>query len=106
MRELGEQEVTLHEMVGRYALDADLRLLITVGQLAGVISETAAAKTPVAAEPTWLDIAHFDSTEDCEAQIGDLVRPGDKVLVKGSRAMRMERIVARLVGEQTIDCHG
>jgi UDP-N-acetylmuramoyl-tripeptide--D-alanyl-D-alanine ligase len=106
MRELGAREVELHETVGRYTLGADLRLLIAVGPLADVIAETALKEMRSAGMPVRLEIARFASTGDCEDQIDDLVRSGDVVLVKGSRAMQMERIVARLVGEQISDHHG
>nr|MDQ3804493.1 UDP-N-acetylmuramoyl-tripeptide--D-alanyl-D-alanine ligase [Acidobacteriota bacterium] len=36
---------------------------------------------------------YFDSSEDAAAALAEFVRPGDLVLVKGSRGVHTERIV-------------
>ena len=106
MRELGEHAPELHETVGRHAADTDLRLLVTIGPLAGLIADSMLKELKSSNNHGQLEVVKFDCTTDCEESIGELVRPGDIVLVKGSRAMRMEQIVARLVGEQVSDPHG
>ena len=40
---------------------------------------------------------HFATSDEAAAAITGLVRPGDLVLVKGSRFMKMEQVVAALV---------
>jgi UDP-N-acetylmuramyl pentapeptide synthase len=40
----------------------------------------------------------FETSEDAAASIGELIGKGDAVLVKGSRAMRMDVIADRIRG--------
>jgi UDP-N-acetylmuramoyl-tripeptide--D-alanyl-D-alanine ligase len=40
---------------------------------------------------------HFPDAEAAEAALGELVRAGDAVLVKGSRGVRLERLVDALL---------
>jgi UDP-N-acetylmuramoyl-tripeptide--D-alanyl-D-alanine ligase len=40
---------------------------------------------------------HFNSGSDALKTLKELLRPGDVVLVKGSRSMRMEEIVKGLM---------
>jgi UDP-N-acetylmuramyl pentapeptide synthase len=42
-------------------------------------------------------VASFDTPEAAAAHVAVRVTPGDRVLVKGSRGMRMERAVEALV---------
>jgi len=90
MLELGDYEREGHEKVGMRAIEV-VDVLVTVGPRGRIIGETALR---------WgmpPDQVHI--LEDNEAVIRllkDLVRPGDVILVKGSRAMRMEEIVNAL----------
>jgi UDP-N-acetylmuramoyl-tripeptide--D-alanyl-D-alanine ligase len=43
------------------------------------------------------DVASFDTPEAAAAHVAVRVTPGDRVLVKGSRGMRMERAVEALI---------
>lgn len=92
MLELGSQAAALHREVGEVvARRADL--LIALGSLAGAIAEGARqAGMPEA------QIRIVPSHEEAVAVLQQLLRPGDRVLVKGSRGMRMERICASLQG--------
>jgi UDP-N-acetylmuramoyl-tripeptide--D-alanyl-D-alanine ligase len=106
MREIGDQATELHAELGKHVLDARLRLLITIGPHAKLIAESAQALINAETNTVTLDAISFPSTSDCEERIGDLMHIGDTVLVKGSRAMEMEHIVARLVGDETACFHG
>ncbi|HHS98305.1 MAG TPA: UDP-N-acetylmuramoyl-tripeptide--D-alanyl-D-alanine ligase [Chloroflexi bacterium] len=90
MLELGDYEREGHEKVGMRAIEvADV--LITVGPRGRIIGETA-LRWGMAPEQVHI-------LEDNEAAIRvlkGLVRPGDVILVKGSRAMQMEEIVNAL----------
>ena len=98
MKELGDFTVEAHERIGRRAGGMDLRLLITVGELAKGIAD--AAK-----ETTAIETRHFSNSDEAAAHIWNLVQRGDTVLVKGSRAMQMEKIVATLMGEENGGAH-
>jgi UDP-N-acetylmuramoyl-tripeptide--D-alanyl-D-alanine ligase len=92
MGEVGEQGIGFHEEVGRYALDVGVTRLLTFGTLA---QHAARVFGPGA--------AHLDSLEGLLAALESVVIPGTTILVKGSRFMRMERVVEHLV-EETAAC--
>ncbi len=90
MLELGSFAEEGHQIVGRRAADvADI--LIAVGPLGTVIGQEALA-IGKSAESVFL----ADSNEEAIRQLKAILRPGDCVLVKGSRGMRMEEIVEAL----------
>jgi UDP-N-acetylmuramoyl-tripeptide--D-alanyl-D-alanine ligase len=85
MAELGAQAQSLHEEVGRYARGR-CDELFTIGELA---AHAAAAFGPAA-----LSCADVDAAE---AAIAERLGPDLCVLIKGSRVMGLERLVAKLV---------
>jgi UDP-N-acetylmuramoyl-tripeptide--D-alanyl-D-alanine ligase len=89
MRELGENSSEAHAYVGRIVSERNIDVLITVGRDARYIAEAASSLQETHKQ-------HFESADETALKVADLVRPGDVVLVKGSRAMEMEKIVARL----------
>ncbi len=90
MHELGSHEEEGHKIVGRRARDV-VDVLITVGKLGQIIGREALA----AGMPS--DSVHQVETNDEAARRAyTLITQGDVVLVKGSRGMRMEEIVAVL----------
>lgn len=93
MGELGEQSEALHAETGRAVVETDTDLLVTLGDLARTIAE-AARTAGLGAEHIIVCDAPSAAAEAVRAHAA----PGDWVLVKGSRAMRMERIVADLMG--------
>jgi UDP-N-acetylmuramoyl-tripeptide--D-alanyl-D-alanine ligase len=94
MLELGPESVRLHEECGRAAVRSKIDVLVTVGKE----SARALGEAAVAAGLARDAVSHFaDSTAAADA-VAALVRPGDVVLVKGSRGVRLERVVERLHG--------
>lgn len=89
MGELGPGAATLHEKAGAAARGAGVDRLFTLGHLA------ANATTGFGAGAE----SYEDVTQLIES-LGAAVHAEVTMLVKGSRAMRMERIVQALVGEQ------
>ena len=88
MRELGQYEEKGHRMVGRKAASCCDELL-TVGPVTRFIAE-GAADAGMAPEK----IHRFGSAEEAAAFLKDRYgTEGQVILVKGSRAMRMEQIV-------------
>jgi UDP-N-acetylmuramoyl-tripeptide--D-alanyl-D-alanine ligase len=92
MLELGEHALALHEEVGRTAAESSVDLLITVGNLPAAALGEAAAASGLAGSC----VHHVETSEEAAALAADLVRPGDLVLVKGSRGIGTERVVERI----------
>jgi UDP-N-acetylmuramoyl-tripeptide--D-alanyl-D-alanine ligase len=91
MRELGPEAQAFHERVGAAAAALQPALLVVVGPNAGWYVEGAvrAGLPPAAA-------ARVDTPQDAVPILLAAIRPGDVVLVKGSRAIEMEHVVAGL----------
>ena len=87
MGEVGASGPEFHHEVGAHARDAGVDRLLTVGALA---AESAAAFGEGA--------EHFAAVDALAAHVAATARAGTTVLVKGSRFMRMERVVAALCG--------
>ena len=90
MLELGAYEEEGHRKVGRRALDV-VAVLITVGERGRFIAEEALA-WGMEEERVFIE----EDNEGAIACLREIVAPGDIILVKGSRGMEMERIVAAL----------
>jgi len=82
MGEVGEQGAELHREIGSYALAKKITNLFAIGEA-----------TRHAVEAFGKDGRHFDSIESLLSGI-----QGKSILVKGSRFMKMERVVAALTG--------
>jgi UDP-N-acetylmuramoyl-tripeptide--D-alanyl-D-alanine ligase len=90
MLELGPGVEEAHREIGRYAAGAGSAVVVGMGTHARALVE--AARTAGVREAQ-----HTDTFEDTVAFLLKELAPGDLVLVKGSRGMRMERIVDALV---------
>ena len=95
MLELGEQATALHRECGAAAAAAGLNVLIAVG--GAPASELAAAA--VAGGMPERSVAHVATSEKAAAVALERVRPGDLVLVKGSRGIGTDVVVERLKEE-------
>ncbi len=90
MKELGTRTRELHEETGRAAGECPLEVLVTVGPDAEALGRAAAERLGVA---RWRHCA--DATEAAPMLL-PLLQRGDVVLVKGSRALALERVVEAL----------
>jgi len=90
MLELGQYELHGHKMVGVRAAEV-VDELITVGERALIIAKTA-RQTGLPTEA----VTEFEDSEQVIAFLVNRLGKNDVVLVKGSHAMRMDRIVAAL----------
>lgn len=86
MRELGAAAPAEHARIGRAVRDLGIDYLLTYGTLAQQIHD--AAGLPLA--------VHYDQKNVLAEYLAELIAPGDAVLVKGSRSMKMEDVVAFL----------
>ncbi|MGB2821942.1 MAG: UDP-N-acetylmuramoyl-tripeptide--D-alanyl-D-alanine ligase [Phycisphaerae bacterium] len=85
MKELGEKTEEFHRQAGLAMAGRGVDLLITVGPLGRYIAMGAAEG--------GLQTEAFDSGDAAGRQLRRLLRQGDTVLVKGSRAMAMEALI-------------
>jgi UDP-N-acetylmuramoyl-tripeptide--D-alanyl-D-alanine ligase len=90
MLELGTLTEAAHREVGAWVAGLPVAGLAAVGSAMGLAAEAArAGGCP--------DVATFSSAEGAAAHVLARVARGDRVLVKGSRGMRMERAVDALL---------
>jgi UDP-N-acetylmuramoyl-tripeptide--D-alanyl-D-alanine ligase len=93
MGELGRESGPAHRAAGGLAAELALDFLFALGDHAGEVAE-GARSAGMAAERVHVAASHDDLGERLLA----LLAAGDWVLVKGSRSMRMERVVDALAG--------
>ena len=79
MGELGDEAPRYHREIAAYARRR-ASVVVGVGDLARLYNAD----------------RYYASSEDCVKDLGEIVRPGDCVLVKGSHAAHMERVAAGL----------
>tara|TARA_Y100000588_G_scaffold298378_1_gene319323 strand:- start:661 stop:954 length:294 start_codon:yes stop_codon:yes gene_type:complete len=95
MLELGSRALPLHRDTGRVAAAYELGLLLTVG---GEAAEAMAVAAVEAGMPQG-DVIYSEDSEGAASALIDRLEDGDVVLVKGSRGVRTEQVVARLEAE-------
>jgi UDP-N-acetylmuramoyl-tripeptide--D-alanyl-D-alanine ligase len=93
MLELGSYEERGHRLVGRRAAET-VDKLVTVGPRGRIIAEEAQALGMDEA-----DLFPMESNQEAVKVLRRLIRSGDLILIKGSRGMKMEEIVAKLGGK-------
>ena len=94
MLELGQYEAQGHEMVGLRAAEiADM--LLTLGERAHIIAR-AARQAGMPKEKIY----EFEDTDDVTAWLDENLTENDSLLLKGSRGLRMDRIVNALEAER------
>jgi len=86
MGEVGDEGPQFHVEIGAYARDKGIEHLLTLGELAQHASSAFGPKAQ-----------HFDNIESINQAAETLVSAGTTALVKGSRFMKMERVVQHLV---------
>jgi UDP-N-acetylmuramoyl-tripeptide--D-alanyl-D-alanine ligase len=95
MLELGSHAIRLHEECGAMAATIGLDVLITVGGTpAQALADAAVAHGMPASSVAWLG-----TSAEAAALAVERTRPGDLVLVKGSRGIAIDLVVDRLEAE-------
>jgi UDP-N-acetylmuramoyl-tripeptide--D-alanyl-D-alanine ligase len=89
MAELGESARSAHNAAGREAADAGADQLFLIGKMASVTAEAARAGGVK-------NIEVFGDVSEAADSVRRFLRPGDLVLVKGSRSARLERLTEHL----------
>ena len=92
MAELGEDTRAAHMDLGRFVVRLDITQLVVVGPVAGSIHAGAVL------EGSWgSESAHLPDVDAVIALLRTELRPGDVVLIKGSRSAGLERVAAALL---------
>jgi len=88
MSELGTCEESEHKKIGKLVSESQIDIFITVGEFAGL--------SAVAAKESGLNenkIFSFKNTEEVREKLLSILQSNDTLLLKGSRAMRLENIL-------------
>ena len=91
MLELGKKENYFHAAVGKAIARGGFDGLVTFGDLSRHMS-SAALKSGMPKDRVW----HCSTRDEVTDILRKVIKEGDVVLVKGSRAMKMEEVVERL----------
>ncbi|MBI4313364.1 MAG: UDP-N-acetylmuramoyl-tripeptide--D-alanyl-D-alanine ligase [Candidatus Omnitrophica bacterium] len=94
MRELGNEGNRYHSELGAWMGQLPIDGLLTLGSLAQHLSCAARAS---GLSRIW----HCNSVDELGGRLGNLLQPGDVVLIKGSRAMQMERVIQCYMSSST-----
>jgi UDP-N-acetylmuramoyl-tripeptide--D-alanyl-D-alanine ligase len=92
MYELGSRTAEGHQEVGAAAAESNVDVLITVGNLA---VEIALGATLADEPPT--EIISLNTNAEVKRYLEKVITPGDVILVKGSRGVKLEEVVEFLV---------
>ena len=90
MAELGGQEADLHRMIGSLADKNKVDVLFTYKDTSLPAFESFAGEK-----------YHFDSIDKLKQSLAELIKPGDSVLVKGSRRFQLDQ-VSRYLEEELV----
>jgi UDP-N-acetylmuramoyl-tripeptide--D-alanyl-D-alanine ligase len=94
MGEVGTEGKTFHQEIGAYARERGIAQLFTLGDLA----QDAALAFGDAAR-------HFENIDELQLALDACISSSSTVLIKGSRFMKMERVVAHLTQQQSTGNH-
>lgn len=90
MLELGKESRKYHAELGAYTGRSSIHKVLSTGSLARIISQSLRQKK------SRMEVQHYQSFENLMDDLENMCRQGDAVLIKGSRGMRMEKIVDAL----------
>ena len=91
MLELGGNAALEHESIGEYIRQLSIEACVTIGPLASSCCRSAQHRC----------LGHFDGMADLNGFLERYVKPGDAVLFKGSRGMKLELAAEALVKRMT-----
>jgi len=97
MLELGDISEKAHKEIGEFAAERAVDFLIVVGELASFIAKGALKK--------GMKESHVflcKTVEDAGHALNEKIESGDVILIKGSRGMKMERIIDKLKRKKEI----
>jgi len=95
MLELGHIKVEAHRQIGEKLAKSHIDIVVTVGELARHIAEAAR-------EHGMTRVIACNSHDEASETLKKIIQPGDTILIKGSRGMKMENMVKMFLGNQHI----
>lgn len=88
MFELGMETEKFHEEIGSYLSEKNIDILIAFGKISiSIFNKFENSKK------NKIKSYYFEKKEKLLSKIGKIIKPGDAVLIKGSRANKMENII-------------
>ena len=84
MKELGKNTVKIHQSLASLMIEAGVDILMTLGPVSAQINSES------------MDVLHYQDQAQLNATLKAELKEGDIVLVKGSRALKLEETVAYL----------
>ncbi len=93
MLELGALEEELHREIGHYIADTAVNEVLLYG------NATRATEEGIRQKNATMVVHHFNEHRAIARHLQRVLRPGDVVLIKGSRGMQMEKVLSILTGE-------
>ena len=87
MLELGTTEIELHANLGAHLEDHNIDLVVTCGPLMMALHDIIPAK---------INGGWFENSDECAAKLISMLRNNDTVMIKGSNASGMSKLVASL----------
>ena len=88
MKELGKNSRQLHYEVGEYVKNSSTDVLVAVGKDAADIADGGKGGNT--------EVYYFETVDEALKQLSDIVRKNDNILVKASRAIKLENVVEYL----------
>jgi UDP-N-acetylmuramyl pentapeptide synthase len=93
MAELGATSEAAHREIGKRCAELEIGQLFAVGKMAAVVGQAAR-------EAGLLRVFEFGDVEGAMKAVKNFLKPGDVVLFKASRSVRLERIAETLKAEK------
>jgi UDP-N-acetylmuramoyl-tripeptide--D-alanyl-D-alanine ligase len=93
MKELGHETESLHIKLGKTIRDRKINLLLAVGEFAKITASSAS-------ENSGTETRIFKTTDELADNVNSFVKDDDIVLVKGSRAAGLEKVIDKLRAKQ------
>ncbi len=88
MLELGEFSESLHKQVGEQVVKNKIDILVTVGNMGKVISDTA--------KSLGIEVCHCSNNEEAANFVKDIMSKDDIILIKASNGMKFKQIVEEI----------
>lgn len=93
MRELGEVSQSQHHKIAEQLQEIKVDAVFLVGQEMHIVYDELRGKN--------IKVEYYKESDDVKNDVVDFVQSGDVILVKGSRGIYMEKIIATLVSDKT-----